>query len=396
MTRRLSTKTRIDPAFGENVMRHRIARLAVCLALAATPVAARSPESVRESFDVVIPKPPTPVSVEGREQLLYELHLTNFSQDPLEPRRVRVLDADTGRVVGDFAGEALRARLASVPAGGKGRTIEPGRRAVVFVELDLPPGEVPRGLAHRIDYAAGEQDFTAAGPEVVVDTRPAVVLGPPLAGGPWVAVHAAEWARGHRRVTYTVDGRARIPGRFAVDFVRTDDQGRTTRGDKDRPSDALGYGAEVLAVADAAVVAVRDGMAESPSIAGNPKHAIGDAAGNFVALRLPGGRTAFYEHLKPGSVRVKAGDRVRRGQVVGALGFSGDTTGPHLHFHVADGDTPLGGEGVPFAVDRFTLLGRYLDVGGLGARPWDASPTNLDPRRAAEWPGANAVVRFAE
>ncbi len=377
-------------------MRHRIAPLLACLALVSTPVGAWAAESLRESFDIVVPKAPAPAAVAGRAQLLYELHLTNFSQEPLEPRRLRVLDADTGRVVAEFADEALRRRLASVPAGGKDAAIAPGRRAVVFVELDLPADGVPRRLAHQIDYAAGEAAFTVAGPEVAVDQAQPVVLGPPLAGGPWVAVHAAEWPRGHRRVGYTVGGRMRIPGRFAVDFVAVDDQGRTTHGDKDRPADALGYGAEVLAVADATVLAARDGMAESASIAGNPKHAIGDAAGDYVALRLPGGRTAFYEHLKPGSVRVKAGDRVRRGQVLGALGFTGDTTGPHLHFHVADGDTPLGGEGVPFAIDRFTLLGRYVDVGGLGARPWDSAPAGLDPRRAGEWPDANAVVRFAE
>ncbi len=379
-------------------MKRRAARLAACLVLVSTPVAARPPETappVRESFDIVVPKPPAPVVVEGRAQLFYELHLTNFSQEPLEPKRLRILDAATGRVLGDFAGQVLALRLATVPTGGKDAVIAPGRRAVVFVELDLPPGEVPHRLAHRIDYAAGEATYIVAGPEVAVDETAPVILGPPLAGGPWVAVHAAEWARGHRRVTYTVGGRARIPGRFAVDFVRVDDQGRITRGDKDRPADALGYGADVLAVADATVVAVRDGMAESASIVGNPKHAIGDAAGNFVALGLPGGRTAFYEHLKPGSVRVKAGDRVQRGQVLGALGFSGDTTGPHLHFHVADGDTPLGGEGVPFAIDRFTLLGRYLDVGGLGARAWDAPPAGLDTHRTAEWPGANTVIDFA-
>jgi murein DD-endopeptidase MepM/ murein hydrolase activator NlpD len=391
--RRRDPKSRL---IGEIVMRHRIAPLFACLALASTPVAARAVEPLRESFDIVVPNAPAQVAVAGRAQLFYELHLTNFSQEPLEPRRLRISDPDTGRMVAEFADDALRRRLASVPAGSKDATIAPGRRAVVFVELDLPAGGGPKRLAHQIDYVAGEAAFFVTGPEVAVDPTPPVVLGPPLAGGPWVAVHAAEWPRGHRRVGYTVGGRMRIPGRFAVDFVRVDDQGRTTHGDKDRPADALGYGAEVLAVADATVLAVRDGMAESPSIAGNPKHAIGDAAGDYVALRLPGGRVAFYEHLKPGSVRVKAGDRVRRGQVLGALGFTGDTTGPHLHFHVADGETPLGGEGVPFAIDRFTLLGRYVDIGGLGARPWDPAPAGLEPRRAAEWPDSNAVVRFAE
>ena len=382
-------------------MNQRIARpvacLVACLALASTPVAAWSAEvasPVRESFDIVVPKPPAPAAVAGRAQLLYELHLTNFSAEPLELRRVRITDADTGRMLAEFSDDTLR-RLSVVQVDATG-PIAPGRRAIIFVEIDLPAGRVPRRLAHQVDYAAGEDAFTVAGPEVAIDGAPPIVLGPPLAGGPWAAVHAAEWPRGHRRVGYTVGGRMRIPGRFAVDFVAVDEQGRTTRGDKDRPSDALGYGADVLAVADATVLAARDGIAESASIAGNPKHAIGDAAGDYVALRLSGGRVAFYEHLKPGSVRVKAGDKVRRGQVLGALGFTGDTTGPHLHFHVADGETPLGGEGVPFAIDRFTLLGRYVDIGGLGARPWDPPPAGLAPRRVGEWPDANTVVRFAQ
>src|SRR4029453_19005256 len=86
------------------------------------------------------------------------------------------------------------------------------------------------------------------------------------------------------------------------------------------------------------------------------------------------GRFAFYEHLRPGSVRVRAGDAVRHGEVLAALGFTGDSTGPHLHFHVADAPSPLGGEGMPFAIDRFELLGRYDDIGTLGQAPWSERP----------------------
>jgi murein DD-endopeptidase MepM/ murein hydrolase activator NlpD len=44
-------------------------------------------------------------------------------------------------------------------------------------------------------------------------------------------------------------------------------------------------------------------------------------------------------HLVPGSVRVKAGARVRRGQVLGACGNSGNSSEPHLHFQLQDGPT---------------------------------------------------------
>jgi murein DD-endopeptidase MepM/ murein hydrolase activator NlpD len=67
-------------------------------------------------------------------------------------------------------------------------------------------------------------------------------------------------------------------------------------------------------------------------------------------LDLGGGTYAFYAHLQPGSLRVKNGDRVTRGRVLGLLGNSGNSTEPHLHFHVSDGMSPLGSEGLPYTI----------------------------------------------
>jgi murein DD-endopeptidase MepM/ murein hydrolase activator NlpD len=52
-------------------------------------------------------------------------------------------------------------------------------------------------------------------------------------------------------------------------------------------------------------------------------------------------------------VRVKVGDRVKRGQVLGLVGNSGNSTGPHLHFHISRGATILGSEGVPFVYREY-------------------------------------------
>lgn len=72
-------------------------------------------------------------------------------------------------------------------------------------------------------------------------------------------------------------------------------------------------------------------------------------------------------HLQLKSVRVKAGDTVRRGQVLGLVGNSGHTDAPHLHFHVSDGKDPLASEGVPFVFDTFTRDGViYRDEMPLG------------------------------
>jgi murein DD-endopeptidase MepM/ murein hydrolase activator NlpD len=117
------------------------------------------------------------------------------------------------------------------------------------------------------------------------------------------------------------------------------------------------------------------------------------ASGNYVSLDLGAGRFAFYEHLKQGSVVVRPGDRVKRGQVVAQLGSSGSTsTGPHLHFHVADANSLLGAEGIPFVFERFEHVGAFTSIEAVpqGQRYVDAPPALEQNAR----PSPNAVVRF--
>lgn len=135
-------------------------------------------------------------------------------------------------------------------------------------------------------------------------------------------------------------------------------------------------------------------MPESETISGHPEHSLEDATGNYVALDVGHGRFVFYEHLKPGSVRVDVGERVEAGQVIGSLGFTGASTGPHLHFHVAGANSPLGAEGLPFVLDRFVLLGGYDDLDRMGTAPWAPADAALEAIRSGERPGSNTVVMF--
>jgi murein DD-endopeptidase MepM/ murein hydrolase activator NlpD len=199
--------------------------------------------------------------------------------------------------------------------------------------------------------------------------------------------------RGHRRVVYATEGAARIPGRFAIDWFRIDAHGRTARGDGSRVDAHFGYGAEVLAVADGIVAAVRDDMAETERVANAPPVPIGDASGNYVALDLGGGRFAFYEHLKPG-LRVRVGDRVRRGQVIGRLGFTGQASSPHLHFHLADANSPLGAEGMPYVIEGIRIVGSYNSIAAFArGGPWDAPRAPIHASTTL-FPAPNAIVLF--
>jgi murein DD-endopeptidase len=95
--------------------------------------------------------------------------------------------------------------------------------------------------------------------------------------------------------------------------------------------------------------------------------------------------------------------------VIAAVGFTGSAGGPQLHFHVADANSSLGAEGLPFEIDGFDLLGT-LDSGtgltgcadassvlaALGSGPWTLFDGTLDPRRTRELPAPNVVVDFGK
>lgn len=353
---------------------------------------------VYQSLDLRVPWAPQPVVVQRRASLVYELHLASFAREPLALQRLEVLD-DQAHVLATFEGDALAGVIGRRDGmeGGARLSIPAGVEAVAYLTVPLPDAHAqPLHLRHRITFAAtGVPHGVVEGARVAVETPAPLQLGPPLRGGPWVAVYDPRWERGHRRVLYAVNGAVHVPGRFAIDWIRVGPKGGFASGDGARPSQWLGYGADVLAVADAVVAATGEGIAEKATLAENTarKVPLEEAAGNYVSLDLGDGRYAFYEHLKPGSLRVKAGDRVRRGQVIAQLGFTGESTGPHLHFHVADHAAPLDAEGLPYAIDGFRQLGVYMSIDDFAkGRPWTPALPATDVRD--EFPAPLAVADF--
>ncbi len=157
------------------------------------------------------------------------------------------------------------------------------------------------------------------------------------------------------------------PVRDAVDFVRLVD-GRVYDGDAQRAESWYGFGEPVLAPADGTVVRVLDLVADEPVAA------IGQtpSEGNHVLLDIGDGRYAVLEHLRQGSVRVSAGERVQRGQQIAAVGDSGDSLVPHLHLQVQDG--PHAGEHVRTVPIVFRDV--VLIRGGV-----ESTPAGADLRR---------------
>jgi murein DD-endopeptidase MepM/ murein hydrolase activator NlpD len=217
--------------------------------------------------------------------------------------------------------------------------------------------QIPTELRHRVTIDVGPglpigPILTSTGRAVSTVRAQPPTISAPVRGGRWVAIVGP-----HRRALQAVNGALHLGQRFAIDFsARLDAEGRTHTGSADSNESYFNYGASVLAVGDGTVVEAVDGLPEQ--IPNNKVPVpLAQADGNHVILRLRPGVFVAYAHLQPGSVRVKPGQRVRSGQVLGKLGNSGESSGPHLHFQLMTRPSILDSDGLPFVLDRFRLDG---------------------------------------
>jgi len=220
--------------------------------------------------------------------------------------------------------------------------------------------EAPSYLTHTIHLTSARGAETLHGPLTTIRHEPPIVLSAPLRGNSWLAANGLHNDSFHRRAVLLLDGRLMIAQRYAIDWVQLDEFGLTYASDIRRNSSFYAYGRELLAVADGVVTATQDGIPENvPRQTPVVPITLYTAPGNYVLVDAGASRYVLYAHLQPGSLRVKRGDRVTRGTVLGLLGNSGNSTEPHLHLHVCDADAALACDGLPYVFDHFaTSAGR--------------------------------------
>ena len=347
-------------------------------------------------LEVRAPEPPTAFQGGNKTHMVYELHLTNFSKSDCFLSRLEVFAGENHqRRLAQYEGKDLAGRMTqpgSATQADKQR-IPGGRRAVVYMWLTLDPAaETPSRLTHRLSVKVGEypEELSLDAAPVSVLTGP-IAIDPPLRGDRWQAANGPSNTSGHRMTMIPLDGLVRIAQRFAIDWVRLREDGRTFTGDPLDNKNYLAYGSQALAVSDGVVVTVKDGIPQN--IPGENSRAVPitleTVGGNHVILDIGKGHFAFYAHLQPGSIKVKVGDKIRRGQVLGLVGNSGNSTEPHLHFHIGDANSPLGSEGLPYAIRSFEVQGKASIFG------W--KPSASDPpaeKRVNQIPIEDEIVRF--
>jgi hypothetical protein len=251
------------------------------------------------------------------------LHISSYSNASLVLEELEILDDSSDEPLAEYKGKELQEKLQHKSGQLGNRNLAGGMRAVVFIWLDFTKASAPHGLRHRLRVSAPA--FARYGSQMVLGGPASVregarVIGPPLKGGQWWAASGPSNDSGHRRTLIAVDGKARIPERFAADWARVEGD-ELLKGDPSKNSSYFGYGSEVLAVADATIVSMLDDLPENApeSETRAAPMTLKTMGGNYLILDIGRQQYAFYAHLQPHSIRVRVGDHVSRGQVLALL-----------------------------------------------------------------------------
>jgi hypothetical protein len=347
-----------------------VAVVVAFVAMSATAVAGAGAGKNKPELTAITVRPLHTAQVvradDGKDHVEYDLLVVNVVGDPVTLSSVTVLDragTELGRIDGDTLAVATQNLFTHVPVP----SIPSSGAVAVEVDLALPPGTVPAQITNRIAYSVPEGTGSAVvlgasegevdGPKVSVDRRPAIVITPPLAGDGWLATTACCGPNAHRDLRIAIYGQRIETGEaFAVDWGQIQGN-RLFKDDGTKNDDFYGFGADVLAVADGTVVFTHDGEPEQTPGEAKPAKKQSEIGGNKVILQIAPKVFAAYEHLQPGSLTVKVGDKVNAGTVLAKLGNTGPSTGPHLHFGLLDQPNVFTGRALPFVFDRYTLAG---------------------------------------
>ncbi|MHA3684704.1 M23 family metallopeptidase [Leucobacter sp. HY1908] len=331
---------------------------------AASPAGASDKDAFTPLVGEVLAAPEAVPSTDSKMHLAYELLLTNVLGQQL------TVDALT--VVGDgdellaLQGDALTPWVRPLGAAAPTRTLAPGQQAIITLDVKVAsPDAVPRALTHAVTLSPAEamppmieSTMTQQIAPVDVSEQQPVVIGSPVQGAGWLDGNSCCEVTPHRSAVNPINGGLYAPERFAIDFVQLDEEGRIFDGAIDDLSSYAYYGADLVAVADGPIVSMEWSLPEAQPGAHPGGLELSQYGGNNIVQDIGDGRYAFYAHLQGANPQgLKVGQELKRGDVIGQLGNSGNTDMPHLHFHVMSSPSPLGSNGLPFLIDSFTLVG---------------------------------------
>lgn len=221
---------------------------------------------------------PQPVKgSDGKFHLVYELVLTNSSPGPATVESIETIDPSPGEVVGtlDGADVAPRTVLLGDISGETAEKIGSGRVALVFLDVTFEDlRDVPKAIEHRLkasfDIPSGfgsnlfPAQTTDTGARTEILRKKPVVIGPPLEGANWAAANGCCTVSPHRGAVLALDQKLLAAERYAIDWMKSDDEGRIVLPDETtKLKDFPAYAERVLSVANGKVVKVVEGYPDN-------------------------------------------------------------------------------------------------------------------------------------
>ena len=174
--------------------------------------------------------------------------------------------------------------------------------------------------------------------------------------GAWWAIQGSDWSDMHKQEVLTQA--------YACDFAKLGPDNRTFGGRGTALEDHYSWGQPVYAAAGGKVAAVTYDMPDlAPGMLPDPLMFRGDprrTLGNSVAVSHGNGEFSYYACLQQASLAVHEGQIIKRGALLGKVGNSGVSPGPHLHFHLADGPHPFIDQGLPVLFSHFWAGGQLF------------------------------------
>jgi len=381
----------------------------------ATPVADGEDLTPETGFTALVASTtttPAPVlASDGKVHLAYELLLTNAAPLAYAVSTLEVVDPASGDTLLTIGPDVIQRDVTRLGASAEGEdatgpiTIGSAETWMAWIDVAVEPDAVPASLQHRVSGELQRPDAPAPADYVLItvptSTAEAQAVSSPVAAGDWYMSEGccAEYTH-HRNGFAPINGRGLTPQRFAIDFFKVDEEGKTWEGDPSKLESYFSYRQPIVAAASGTVVRSVDGFANTDALPGPPPiPPIIETVGNHVVVEIGPGKYLLYGHMDTGSVKVKVGDTVEVGQELGLIGSSGNSTTPHLHFQLQDEPTFFPTDSLPWVFDRFTLLGsvpeRIWDD-DLGLQPSGQLPFDqVDPsERTNELPLDRTVIRL--
>jgi murein DD-endopeptidase MepM/ murein hydrolase activator NlpD len=231
------------------------------------------------------------------------------------------------------------------------------RKALSDIFMDFPQGFIGQNVVVEVDYRTGGNEVSA---KISAPLRRTDGFSGRLPfDGVWYVSSEHGFLDAHKRF---------FAEAFAYDFLQIGANGKSFQRDGKSNGDYYAYGKKVIAAKDGTVVFLRTDIVEN--VPGETTNTT-TPSGNVVIIDHGNSQYGYYAHLKPFSVSVKVGAKVRAGEAIGEVGNSGDSLEPHLHFHVMNNMDASEADGIPVLFESWKAesYSRFPAARQLGVLP---------------------------